>query len=171
MAKLGYRMMAKTLRWFKKDDYMRERLEFSGISEGEVVLDYGSGPGYFAAMAAEMVGPSGKVYAADIEPLVEDYINDIKSKRGIENLETIITDCDTSLPDGSVDVVLFFDILHHIRDPTRILGELRRVLKDDGTLCVDIHHMPVEEGISKVEGVGFKSTDAQERTVNFVKDL
>jgi ubiquinone/menaquinone biosynthesis C-methylase UbiE len=171
MSKLGYRVMAATLRWFKKEPYMRERLEFAGINEGHVVLDYGSGPGYFAFLAAEMVGPGGRVYAADIEPMVRDYVEEMKRTKGLDNIETIITDCDTSLPDKSVDRALLFDIIHHLEDPTPVLGEIRRVLKDDGVLCVDIHHMEPEEAIRKVEGIGFLKSGERERTVNFTKNL
>ncbi|NYT15585.1 MAG: methyltransferase domain-containing protein, partial [Methanomassiliicoccales archaeon] len=112
MGKLSFKMMAAMLRLFKRGPFMRQRLEFAGIREGHVVLDFGSGPGYFAALAAEIVGPHGKVYAADIQPLVTYYIERLKENRCLENLEAIVTDCDTSLPDESVDVVLLFDIIH-----------------------------------------------------------
>ena len=171
MSKIGYRVMAATLRWFKKEPYMRQRLEFAGIDEGKVVLDYGSGPGYFAALAAEMVGPSGKVYAADVQPIVREYVDKLCGQHGLKNIDVIITDCDTSLPDRSVDVVLLFDNLHVFDDPRTILEEMRRVLRDDGTLCVDVHHMPLEKAIAMVEGGGFTKGEELDNTINFSKDL
>jgi len=171
MSNIGYRVMAATLRWFKREPYMRQRLEFAGIDEGKMVLDYGSGPGYFAALAAEMVGPSGKVYAADIQPIVREYVDKLSGKRGLKNIDVIITDCDTSLPDRSVDVVLLFDNLHVFDDLRTILGEMRRVLRDDGTLCVDVHHMPLEKAIAMVESGGFTEGEKLNNTINFSKDL
>ena len=38
------------------------------IREGMIVIEPGSGMGYFTIPLAEMVGPSGKVIAIDIEP-------------------------------------------------------------------------------------------------------
>jgi len=171
MSNIGYRVMAATLRWFKREPYMRQRLEFAGIDDGKVVLDYGSGPGYFAALAAEMVGPSGKVYAADIQPIVREYVDKLSGKRGLNNIEVIITDCDTSLSDRSVDVVLLFDSLHVFDDPRTILEEMRRVLRDDGTLCVDVHHMPLEKAITIVEDSEFTKGEELDSIINFSKDL
>jgi ubiquinone/menaquinone biosynthesis C-methylase UbiE len=171
MGNLNFKMMAAMLRLFKRGPFMRQRLEFAGIREGQVVLDFGSGPGYFAALAAEIVGPYGKVYVADIQPLVTYYIERLKEKRRLENLEAIVTDCDTSLPDESVDVVLLFDIIHMLEDPYRILSEMKRVLKSDGTLCVDVHHMDKEQAISIIESVGLSKDEQQENTINFVKNI
>ncbi|OIQ94501.1 protein-L-isoaspartate O-methyltransferase [mine drainage metagenome] len=43
-------------------------LERAGIRPGHTVLHVGAGPGYFTALMAEMVGPSGRVIAAEIDP-------------------------------------------------------------------------------------------------------
>jgi ubiquinone/menaquinone biosynthesis C-methylase UbiE len=171
MGNFSFRVMAALLRLFKREPFMRQRIEFAGIGEGQVVLDFGSGPGYFAALAAEVVGPYGKVYAADIHPLVPDYIERLKEKRCLENLETIVTDCDTSLPDESVDVILLFDMIHMLEDPYRILSEMRRILKSDGTLCLDVYHMKEERVIRIVESVGFSKDEQLENTINFVKSI
>ena len=44
-------------------------LEKIGIRSGWNVLDYGAGPGSYSIPAAQLVGPTGKVYAADIHTL------------------------------------------------------------------------------------------------------
>jgi protein-L-isoaspartate(D-aspartate) O-methyltransferase len=43
-------------------------LEAAGLREGERVLEIGGGMGYFAAVAAEMLGPSGHVYTVELDP-------------------------------------------------------------------------------------------------------
>jgi protein-L-isoaspartate O-methyltransferase len=43
-------------------------IERSGIKEGMQVLEIGCGSGAFTTFVARAVGPSGKVYALDIEP-------------------------------------------------------------------------------------------------------
>jgi ubiquinone/menaquinone biosynthesis C-methylase UbiE len=168
---LSFKIMAALLRLFKKEPFMRQRLEFAGIREGQVVLDFGSGPGYFSALAAEIVGPYGKVYAADIQPLVTDYIENLKKKRNLENLVAIVTDCDTSLQDESVDVILLFDVIHMLEDPYKVLREMIRILKSDGILCVDVYHMSVERAIGIAESAGFSKDEQLENTINFVKNI
>jgi len=43
---------------------------------------------------------------------------------------------DISLEDNSVDLVVAFDVLHHIANVSHVLGELARVLRPDGLLVV-----------------------------------
>src|SRR5580765_7506406 len=43
-------------------------LDAIGIARGSVVADIGAGAGYFTWRLAERVGPTGKVYANDIQP-------------------------------------------------------------------------------------------------------
>lgn len=171
MSNIGFRIMSAMLRWSKRGAYMRQRLEFARIGRGDVVLDFGSGPGYFSALAAEMVGPEGKVYAADIHPLAQKYTSDLSRKRGLENLEPMVTDCDVPLGDGSVDVVLMFDMIHMLEDPGRVLAEMRRVIKSHGTLCLDVHHMSVDRAIDIVNESGFSKKEQLENTINFSKSF
>jgi ubiquinone/menaquinone biosynthesis C-methylase UbiE len=171
MSNISFRIMSAMLRWFKRESFMRRRLVFTGIKRGDVVLDFGSGPGYFSAMAAEIVGPEGKVYAADIHPMAHKYISDLCRKRGLENVEPMITDCDVPLGDGSVDVVLMFDIIHMLEDPGPVLAEMRRAIKDDGTLSADIYHISVDQAIDLVEKSGFRKKGQLDNTINFSKSL
>ena len=43
-------------------------LETTGLRPGDRVLHVGAGLGYFSAIMAELVGPSGQVFAAEIDP-------------------------------------------------------------------------------------------------------
>ncbi len=54
------------------------------IKPGTHVLDYGCGPGNYTIVAAELVGPSGKVYAVDIHPLA---IREVQNKADIKGLK------------------------------------------------------------------------------------
>jgi ubiquinone/menaquinone biosynthesis C-methylase UbiE len=93
-----------------------------GIKPGFQVLDYGCGPGSYIIPLAELVGESGKVYALDIHPLAIRKVQDIASKKRLANVETILSDCQTGLPDNSLDVVLLYDVFHHLSDPDGVLG-------------------------------------------------
>ena len=59
----------------------------------------------------------------------------------MDNLKTILTNCSTKLPDGTIDVMLLYDIYHNLSNPNEVLGELHRVLKSMGILSLSEHHM------------------------------
>jgi ubiquinone/menaquinone biosynthesis C-methylase UbiE len=72
------------------------------------------------------------VYALDLHPLAVERVRTLARKQQLGNVETIQSDCATGLPDGSVDVVLLYDIFHMLSEPDAILGELHRVLPNPG---------------------------------------
>jgi ubiquinone/menaquinone biosynthesis C-methylase UbiE len=141
-----------------------------GIKPGFRVLDYGCGPGSYISPLAELVGESGKVYALDIHPLAIEKVQGIASKKQLTNVETILSDCQTGLPDNSLDAVLLYDIFHHLSDPDVVLKELYRVLKPDGILSFGDHHMK-EKGIMAelTKDQLFRLSRKGQRTYSFLK--
>ncbi len=158
---------------FKIRDLIAPRknvLEEVGIQAGYHVLDYGCGPGSYIAPLAKLVGESGQIYALDIHPLAVQKVQHIAKKRGFDNLNTIQSDCQTTLPDKSMDVVLLYDILHELKGPDKILKELHRILKQDGILSISDHHLKDEEIQSRVESKGlFELSKKGKKTFSFVK--
>jgi len=141
-----------------------------GIKPGFHVLDYGCGPGSYIIPLAEFVGESGKVYALDIHPLAIQKVQNIASKKQLANVETILSDCQTGLPDNSLDVVVLYDVFHHLSDPDAVLKELHRVLKPDGILSFSDHHMKENEIVSQVTNSGlFRLLKKGRRTYSFLK--
>jgi len=140
------------------------------IKPGFQVLDYGCGPGGYVTPLAELVGESGKIYALDIHPLAVQAVQRIASKKQLTNTETILSDCETGLPDNSVDVILLYDTFHALSDPNGVLAELHRVLKPDGTLSFSDHHMREHEIVSKVTHRGlFRLSRRSKRTYSLLK--
>jgi ubiquinone/menaquinone biosynthesis C-methylase UbiE len=119
----------------------KEILEEAKIREGNHVLDYGCGTGSYIPDTLRMVGPDGLVIAIDMNPKAIELATAIGRKRGAENLDTIQTSCATGLVDGSIDVVLFYDVYHSLREPDQVVLELHRVLKQDGLLSFSDHHL------------------------------
>lgn len=149
---------------------LRSILDEVGIREGFTVLDYGCGPGSYVGLLAEMVGKSGCVYAVDINPLAVQTVQRLASKKALNNVCTVLSDCETGLPSLSIDAVLLYDVLHCLDKPDWILAELHRVLKPKGIPSVSDHHTKHEEIIFKVtiEGL-FKLSAKGKRTYNFLK--
>jgi len=158
---------------FKIRDLLSPRknvLEEVGIQPGYHVLDYGCGPGSYIAPLANLVGESGKIYALDVHPLAIQKVQLIAAKRNFSNIETIQSDCQTGLPDKSMDIVLLYDILHELSEPDKILKELHRILKKDGILSLSDHHLKDDEILARVTEKGlFKLSKKGKKTFSFVK--
>jgi len=141
-----------------------------GIKPGFHVLDFGCGPGSYIMPLAELVGESGKIYALDIHPLAIQRVQDIASKKQLTNVETILSDCQTGLPDNSLDVVLLYDIFHHLSDSDVVLKELHRVLKPDRILSFSDHHMKEKEIVTEaINDRLFRLLRKGQRTYTFLK--
>lgn len=150
MSNFCFKTMAFT---FKIRDFFRPRKDIvreAGIKEGFRVLDYGCGSGSYITAVAELVGESGKVYALDMQPLAIETVKNIVAKRQLTNVETIVSDRKTGLPDDSMDRVLLYDVFHDLTDPDGVLEELHRVLKSDGILSFSDHHLEENEIVSSL---------------------
>jgi ubiquinone/menaquinone biosynthesis C-methylase UbiE len=158
---------------YKFRDFFLPRLNILkevGIKPGFHVLDYGCGPGSYIVPLAKLVGESGKVYALDIHPLAIQKVQDIASKKQLANVETILSDCQTGLPDISVDAVLLYDAFHHLSDPNVVLKELHRVLKPDGILSFGDHHMKEKEIVADaINARLFRLLKKGQKTYTFLK--
>jgi ubiquinone/menaquinone biosynthesis C-methylase UbiE len=171
MSNTGFRLMALE---FKIRDLLKPRKDITkeiGIKEGFQVLDYGCGPGSYISSIAELVGKSGKIYALDINPLAIKMVKKIAAKKQLQNVETILSDCKTGLPDNSIDVVLLYDTFHDLTDQNAVLNELHRVLKPNGILSFNDHHMEENEILSEITGDGlFTLAKKGEHTFSFAKN-
>ena len=141
-----------------------------GIKPGFHVLDYGCGPGSYITPLAELVGESGKVYALDIHPLAIQKVRDIASKKQLANMETILSDCQTGLPDNTLDAILLYAAFHHLSDPDVVLKELHRVLKPEGILSFSDRHMKEKKIVAALTNSGlFRLLEKGQRTYTFLK--
>ncbi|MBN1693285.1 MAG: class I SAM-dependent methyltransferase [Dehalococcoidales bacterium] len=169
-SRLDYKIMSLG---FKIRDAFKPRsriLEEVGIKKGHKVLDYGCGPGGYVIPVTKSIGDSGVLYALDIHPLAVESVQTLISKKGLANVEVICSDCETGLADESVDVVLLYDILHHLENRDEVLSELHRVLKSEGVLSVTDHHLNEENIISEITSGGlFNLSVKGKMTCSFVK--
>jgi ubiquinone/menaquinone biosynthesis C-methylase UbiE len=106
------------------------------IQEGQTVLDYGCGTGSFTIPAARIVSTRGKVYALDYFPRQLEIVEQQSIKEKLTNIETILSDSQTGLPDECVDVIWMCDVIHEIKERRAVLEELHRVLKREGILVI-----------------------------------
>lgn len=132
----------------------------TNLQPGMTVVDYGCGPGSYTLEAARQVGPTGRVIGIDIHPLAIAAVERKAARQKMPQVETrLVKDCKTGLPDGCADRVLMIDMIHMVVERNALLQEARRLLKPDGLLVVQVHHMPVEPIRRDLEREGFVLSD------------
>lgn len=105
-------------------------LELVTFSNGDSVLDIGSGPGFLCEHVADLVGANGRVVGVDIsQDLVER-----SERRNTRPWLSFRTGDATALdePNATYDVVLCTQVLEYIPDVDAVLSEVARVLKPGG---------------------------------------
>lgn len=112
-------------------------LQAAGVGAGETVLDVGAGTGFWTEPLARQVGPDGRVFAIDVEPVMLDEIQSLVAQRGLTNVEAVQSD-ETSIPlDGGIaDLVVLGFVLHEPDDVDSFLAEIVRLLKPSGRVLV-----------------------------------
>lgn len=125
----------------------RERLAaVVGPAPGAAVADVGAGSGFMTEELARLVGPSGKVYAVDINPTMLKHVADVAKAKGMPNIETIVcSEHSTELPRQSVDLIFVCDTYHHFEYPQDTLASIHAALRPGGQLVVvDFKRIPGE---------------------------
>ena len=153
----------------QREEAPEEALTLIGLRPGMTVADVGAGSGYMTTRIARLVGPTGKVYAEDIQPAMLRIVQE-KAKDGqLTNVVAVLgTDVDAMLPAGSIDLALLVDVYHEFQHPQEMLRSLRRSLKPDGRLVLveyrkedptipiaPTHRMSVADAKAEVEAEGF----------------
>jgi ubiquinone/menaquinone biosynthesis C-methylase UbiE len=146
-------------------------LQAMEVREGMAVADIGAGTGFFTRRLAKAVGPTGKVYAEDIQPQMLDLLKKDIEKEGIKNVVTVLgSDIDAKLPARGVDRVLLVDVYHEFQKPESMLASIRQSLAPGGTVIlveyrlegetashINIkHRMSVEQVLAEWNAAGFE---------------
>ena len=122
------------LRWLPPG----EVLGWLELRPGMTVADIGAGTGYFAIPLARAIGPTGRVWAVDLQPeLLEMLQGKLAKPDAPANIVTLEgTASSTELADSSCDIALLANVWHELDDPATALAELARILKPGGRIAV-----------------------------------
>ena len=107
------------------------------LRPGETVLDLGSGTGKICFIAAQVVGPSGRVIGVDMTPEMLAKARANAEKGGYTHVEFREGEIE-KLPveDNSVDIVISNCVINLSPDKEAVFSEIHRVLKPGGKFFV-----------------------------------
>lgn len=119
------------------------------LSEGDKVVDVGSGGGFDCFLAAKQVGPRGFVVGVDMTREMLTKARQAASEMELKNVEFregFIEDL--PVEDGWADVVISNGVINLCADKRKVFSEINRVLRPGGRLqFADIANgKPVPEG-------------------------
>jgi ubiquinone/menaquinone biosynthesis C-methylase UbiE len=145
-------------------------IEALGLEPGDHVADLGSGSGYFTLRLARAVGPTGKVYAVDVDQEMNDYLRKRVHDAGLENVEVILGEYeDPLLPDGEIDLLLNVNTYHHIQERPSYFRNVQTDLASDGRVAIIdfdgrkgwfvrlmVHSVPKPELVGEMREAGYR---------------
>jgi len=114
--------------------FTRQLFEEAGISRGMRVLDAGCGSGDVAFLAADLVGPSGKVVGVDRERKAVDWAKARANSQGITNVNFIEGDPAEMDFDEKFDAIVGRLVLMYYPDPVGALRKLTRHVRPEGLI-------------------------------------
>ena len=161
--------------WLERPEREREEAPSKAIAAleikpGQVVADVGAGSGYYTVRLAERVGPSGKVFATDIQPQMVTLLRQRVDRDRLGQVEVVqATETDPRLPSGQLDLIVMVDVYHELSRPQEVLRQLRAALKPDGRLVLiefrkesawvpirEEHKMSVQEARLELEAESYR---------------
>ena len=128
--------------WLTRESRDREEepaklMKALNLQPGQTVCDLGCGNGFYTLKLAKEVGPTGKVYAEEIQPEMLALLQKRVEKEGLKNIEPVLgTVVDPKLPEGKFDLILLVDVYHEIDRPVQMLANIRKSLAPKGRLVL-----------------------------------
>lgn len=170
----------------ERDHWQRpsDVIQALNLHEGSVVVDFGSGVGYFALKLSPVVGKRGIVAAEDIRRESLIFLRIRVFLRGQHNVKTIRGETDNPrLPAGFADAVLIANTYHELTEPKPILHHLADSLKPGGSLVIadrgprsgpvesreaqaEHHELRADLVETEVRNAGFEIVSRQDRFID-----
>lgn len=135
MSHLGAAWLTRDTR--EAEERAEEMLAALGLAAGQNVCDFGCGNGYHTLKMAEHVGPSGRVWAVDLQSEMLHLLDERAKAAGMANIVPVeSTEINPKLPPASQDLVLLVDVYHELSYPEQVLAALRASLRPRGRLVL-----------------------------------
>lgn len=108
------------------------------LGQGETVLDFGAGAGFWSVPLAEAVGGAGHVFVTDPKPENLSVIKTKAERQGLDNLSYFHASYNSKLMpiQTKVDLILCANILSAIVEHDQLLGNFKKLAKDGTRLVI-----------------------------------
>ena len=127
--------------WLEREEREKEErgdllLRELGLRQGMNVADAGAGTGYYSRRIAPLVGPTGIVYAVDVQPEMISMLSELAKKAGLNNIKPVLgLEDNVKLPEASIDLVIMVDVYHELAFPYEVMESVVRALKPGGRVA------------------------------------
>jgi ubiquinone/menaquinone biosynthesis C-methylase UbiE len=106
------------------------------IQPGDAVAEIGAGTGYWIGRLSEAVGPTGTVFAVEVDDDLVERLREKAEQDGLTNVEVVRGEyADPRLPDGAVDLAITSQTYHHIEDRVHYFERLKQDLSARGRVA------------------------------------
>ncbi len=128
--------------WLVRESRQREEdcrllLEALDVKPGQTICDMGCGNGFYTLELARRVGPTGLVYAVDIQPEMLRMLAEAAGREGLTNIRPVLgTAIDPRLPAAAIDLCLCVDVYHEFSHPDAMLARVHESLAAGGRLAL-----------------------------------
>jgi ubiquinone/menaquinone biosynthesis C-methylase UbiE len=117
------------------DPFTERFFRDAGISEGQRVLDLGSGAGHVAMLVARIVGPSGAVVGVERDAGSIALARENVAKAGVRNVTFTRSDVREIVVGDPFDAAVGRFILMFLPDPVRVVRSLADIVRPGGVIA------------------------------------
>jgi len=130
------------------EPFTRGLLRDAGLTRGMRVLDIGTGAGDVALLAADIVGPTGRVVGLDQDPQILRTAFARAQTAGLDHVSFVAGDCRDVVPSGPFDAIVGRLVLMYLPDPAAMLRGLAEHLVPDGVVAFQDYNLSPESSRS-----------------------
>lgn len=106
------------------------------VGAGATIADVGAGGGEFALEYRRWAGPTGRVFATELEGKKYQRLCRRLARRGGEIGPLLATASSSGLPTGECDAIVVRSVYHHFTQPAVMAANLLAALRPGGVLAV-----------------------------------
>jgi SAM-dependent methyltransferase len=120
-------------RWSKR--LARPFIEFSGVKDGERIVDVGCGTGSLTFALPQMANVKS-IVGVDYSPVFVEQARALNADKRITIAQGDATDL--KFPDATFDRAFAMLVLHFVREPERAIAEMKRVVRPGGVVSAAV---------------------------------
>lgn len=143
-----------------RDDVYRRPLETAterlGLGPGWKCADIGAGGGDVSVAIGKIVGPTGRVFAVDIDPRRRDEVAQVASRE--TQVIALTQPAEEMMLPEKVDLAFCRFLLLQVIDPRRVIAQMASVVRDGGWIVV-------QEAITSAGRIGLTPISARSGTM------